>query len=823
MRFLRMLSLMFVLVGLLATSLARASAQDASPVAPTAPAAPGFSVADASVTIGLNMTDGGATPYGLTWSIMDASTNPWTTVQTGAIPGGVATPWQTNVSLPDGGYQYWITGNGYSSGYAMSIPNFTTYVPTLDRLTSNLAISLDTSDGMSVPSGSTWTLTDAGSTIVDSGTLGGDIPDGGSLPLNVEPVQFGDYTLAIDAAGYDSYSGSIAVTADPTAFTANLVSNAPTATTAPTMAPTSTDVPTATTAPTTVPSPTDVSNQSTFTLGVEMADASVLPYGLTWTLFGDNWTVIQTGQVPGGTPSLWSLVLPDPVAYGSYGIWITGSGYSSGQALNIQSPTSGFTFELPSLTANLTVNVNTSDSGDLPAGTTWSLADGGGTVVDSGTLSSAMSDGGTLPLTANPLIDGPYTLTIAAAGYEPYSGTIAVNADPTVFTADIVVTGQTPTESTIQYTIQTDDGSNIPAGSTWQLTQTDATYTVVDSGTVPPHSSSPFTVTIPNVPYGQYAIFFVSPDYIYYDAQVIDVETPIYSYTTTLQHRTGDLTASIATSDGAPVPDGTTWSLTDADNTIVQSGDVGDVDTLPIVNPIDYGVYVLQVTSPGYLGFAVQVVIDQPSNNVSIVLQKPAPTTGTVNLTVQTVDGGSIPSGTIITIGGVSYVVPAAASASVGAADLTNGTVIPFADVAAGQQPVAVTNADPYDDYNGTVDVVAGSTIDDTIVLQLAAATTPTPPITPVPTATTAPGVTATTTTVPGTTPTVGQATPVATSTVIAAPTKPGGGVAVKSLPNTGQGAVTIGDGWELLTLLAAAFTLLAATAFAIRNRTMRG
>ncbi|HEU0163767.1 MAG TPA: hypothetical protein VFQ54_01910, partial [Thermomicrobiales bacterium] len=510
----------------------------------------------------------------------------------------------------------------------------------------------------------------------------------------------------------------------------------------------------------------------------------------------------------------------------------------SGQALDVESPTSGFTFQLPTLTANLAVTLNTSDNGDIPAGSTWSLADPSGAAIDGGTLADAIPSGGTLPISVNPLIDGTYALTIdAGSGYEPYTGSIPVTSDPTDFTAQIVTAGQTSTESTVQYTIQTDDGTDIPAGSTWQLTQADSNYTPVASGAVPPHSTSPFTVSIPNVPYGTYVLFFVSPDYIYYDAQTVAVDQPIFAYTTTLVHQQGDLAATIATSDGASVPDGTTWSLTDADGTVVQSGTVGDVDALPITNPIDYGVYVLQVTAPGYLGFAAEIAIAQPSSSISIVLQKPAPTTGTVNLTVQTADGGAIPTNTIITIGGVSYVVPAGADqASVSAADVASSAVIPFDDVPAGTQPVSVTNADPYLDYSGTTDVVAGSAIDTTIVLQLAAV----PSVTPEPTATTVPGASPTPTTVPGTTPTiapgstptstttpletpttapttvatgtvpastvtptVGAATPIATVTVV--PSKPGGGnVAVTTLPNTGQGAGTSDSRWELFALLAA-------------------
>jgi len=159
-----------------------------------------------------------------------------------------------------------------------------------------------------------------------------------------------------------------------------------------------------------------------------MADGGVLPPGLTWSLFpAGSWDAIASGAVtPGATTFNTTAGLP--LTYGVYQVWVTGAGYSSGQVLVIDQPTTSWEFELARLFGTVTATVDTSDDKSIVAGATWSLTDALGDVVQSGTTSAPIADGGALPL-ENPIEFGVYTLFVNAAGYTPVEATVELT-DP---------------------------------------------------------------------------------------------------------------------------------------------------------------------------------------------------------------------------------------------------------------------------------------------------------------------------------------------------------------------------------------------------------
>jgi cell division septation protein DedD len=171
------------------------------------------------------------------------------------------------------------------------------------------------------------------------------------------------------------------------------------------------------------------------------------------------------------------------------------------------------------------------------------------------------------------------------------------------------------------------------------------------------------------------------------------------------------------------------------------------------------------------------------------------------NITLVTSDGGAIPDNGQICIGDTcqSTGTPAG-SASVSAAAVS-GSTYSFTGLAAGTYPVTVTGVAPYADFTGTITITAGEITNQTITLSLipvtaTAAPTNTAQASPVVSPTTAPG------------------QPTATS----APAKPGPTVAVKSLPNTGQGSSGGTTSFALL-FFSLASLLLVVVAIGTRRR----
>jgi hypothetical protein len=215
--------------------------------------------------------------------------------------------------------------------------------------------------------------------------------------------------------------------------------------------------------------------------------------------------------------------------------------------------------------------------------------------------------------------------------------------------------------------------------------------------------------------------FIPQPGYVYlYDAW----DAPGYDDATSgtvaadasvelvLQLTTYTVTLNVTTSDGGVIPAGTNYTFTDSLNNTVLSGTLAADETSPwtaTITDVPAGEYTLEVTgAAGYQDFSLTDTVSDTTTTFDVELQVVPPTTGTVNLTVTTDDGGNLPAGTEITVGGISYTATGSEA---------SGSVIPFAGVPAGIQAIAATNAAPYNDATGAVDVIAGDSVDASIVL----------------------------------------------------------------------------------------------------------
>ncbi|MGB3307634.1 MAG: hypothetical protein WBA63_15720 [Thermomicrobiales bacterium] len=455
--------------------------------------------------------------------------------------------------------------------------------------------------------------------------------------------------------------------------------------------------------------------------------------------------------------------------------------------------------------APVDIVITMSDGGLIPDGMTWSFQQDDYTEIESGAVPSGSASGWTVSLT-NPVPEGNYVLLVRTPdNLYFYFYVVVVSLPSTTLTVNF------DRMTAVNIEISMSDGGLLPDGLMWSFEQGD--YTEIDGGTVPDGSASGWTVSLADpVPAGSYVLLVRTPDNLYYYFYVVVVAGDTTTLPVVFDRVQGDVTATFVTSDGGDVPAGTTWTITDESSNVVQSGTLSapipNGGLLPNTNPLAYGNYLLTVDADGYLPYATGFVVDAASIAFDIELQEVPPTTGTVNLTVTTSDGGAIPTGTIITIGGVSYVVSDLGEVS--AADAASGTVFVFTDVPAGMQPITVTNAAPYADATGEVEVEAGSTVDAAIVLQRTVE--PSPTVTPSPTVS----------------PTSAPAEPTATAQPTQAPAqptavphKPGGKSTISALPNTGQGTATQ-DGMNTALLALAAALLLAGVAGIVGVRTRR-
>lgn len=584
-----------------------ATSEPTATLTPTATLAPNTSLGSLTVS----MADGGDVPAGLTWTLSGGAPE-----QSGPVPAG---PGPIAISIPNpvpyGVYALWVTGAGYASGQAINVtgPSFHHDV-VLARLTGNLTVTVTTTHGTDIPAGTTWSLDLAGVGGANgayhgaqSGTLNSALPSGGTLPI-ANPVEFGTYTLTINAPGYEPYSTTIPHTnvwVPDTAVTAELL-----------------------------PLSSEVS------LGVTMSDGGDIPPGLSWTLYpSGSWTPLQSGPVTDGASSF-TATLADPVDYGTYQLWITGAGYSSGQAIVVDAPTFHHDFVLDRLAGGLTVTVTTSNGAAIPAGTTWSLdfSGVGGAAVfgpQGGTLDAPLPSGSPLPI-QNPVEYGTYTLTIDAPGFAPYSTTID-HTDP--WFPDTSVTAELQAlESEVSLGVTMSDHGPIPVGLTWTLYPA-GSWEPLQSGEVTAGGTS-FTATLPEpVPYGTYQLWITGNGYS--SGQVIVVDAPTFHHDFVLERLIGSIAVFITTSDGSDIPAGAEWQLS---GPTVEPVAGGTVDTpfasgglLVSVPDLEYGPYLFEMHAPGYEAIVRSIEHTDPWNPETVVTFElvliPTPTpTGTVTV-----------------------------------------------------------------------------------------------------------------------------------------------------------------------------------------------
>lgn len=91
-----------------------------------------------------------------------------------------------------------------------------------------------------------------------------------------------------------------------------------------------------------------------------------------------------------------------------------------------------------------------------------------------------------------------------------------------------------------------------------------------------------------------------------------------------------------------------------------------------------------------------------------------------MNLTISTEDGGDIPSGTQICVADQCRVVGELASLQAVSGAMPSGASFTFSDVPAGLVWVSVTDAAPYQDVGGRRTIVAGTTMNATVMLVIA-------------------------------------------------------------------------------------------------------
>ena len=466
-----------------------------------------------------------------------------------------------------------------------------------------------------------------------------------------------------------------------------------------------------------------------------------------------------------------------------------------------------------------TLTFVTSDGGNIPRHMTITITDvtdGGSTPVMTTSTFSSLASGQSVGLEPyNAIPDGATILVeVSADGYLPFSQPYTLGDENFTITVylEAVVAQVYPT-----LTITTEGGGDIPAGTLIQVINTSDDDALVYGEGVAVDTPSGKVINVPPVDEGSDLEVVITGATGYFDLDQQFTVTPANSaMAVTLQSSQVYSTLTITTSDGGEIPAGSqiqVLNTSDGDTLVYGEGVATDTPSGKVVNvpPVTSG-SVLEVvisSANGYQDLDQTFAITTANTTMAVELQEVPPTTGTVNLTVTTADGGAIPTGTILTIGGVSYVVSNLGEVS--AADAASGTVFTFTEVPAGTQPITATNAAPYADAAGAVAVEAGSTVDAAILLRRTVEPTVTPSPTVSPTSVPAePTATAQPTQAPG------QPTAVPQK-----PGKPGGTSTISALPNTGQGGdVSTGMNSALLALAAA--LLLAGVAGVVGVRTRR-
>ena len=374
--------------------------------------------------------------------------------------------------------------------------------------------------------------------------------------------------------------------------------------------------------------------------------------------------------------------------------------------------------EFSASAANI-LTISTSDGGVIPAGTQILIMGGSGFpagVAYSGTLATDQPSPYTVSdfFTTTGLV---YLASVSnAAGYG--------DAESDIFDAD------TPTNVTLQrtfvpgtLTVSTSDGGMIPAGTRISVYGGNPYPAGPAYGeTLAADTPSPYTVTgfVPDPAYVYMASAWDAEGYTDADSDIFDADESVNVVLQAIPAIPGTLT--ISTSDGGVIPAGTTITVMGgasspigpAYSETLVTDQASPYTVSGFVPNTDYVYMAFVENAEGYEDATSSQFNGDVSTNVELQAV-PEVTTGSVNLTVTTDDGGNIPAGAIISVGGVTYTATGSE---------TSGSVIPFAEVPAGGQAVSITNAAPYNDATSTVFVVAGESNDGSILLSQSPDTT---------------------------------------------------------------------------------------------------
>lgn len=529
-----------------------------------------LAVNESTLTASVSMANGGVIPPGITLSgSWDGHTDRI------PVPAGAT---QVDVTFPNlipyGDYELMLSTTSFSRRVVINldspVESFQAVVP---ALFASATVTLRTSDNGVIPAGTRWALKH-GDTTVLNGVL--DAPMISGTSFTIGPAYTNSYELTLtppeDGVGRQFQEQSVSVVLYSAA--ANNWSM-------------------------------DLEIQEALAavnVSVTMQDGGNIPAGLQWSLLPvDSWDPIATGPVTAGSPSF-SHDIPEQVPYGSYQLWITGNGYSSGQTISAQSATVEHGFTLTRLTGTLDLTLNTSDSGDVPDGTIFELMRGS-TVVSSFIVDASVTNGtvhslgtfdfGVYELKVSPPVDSPDRQVV------PQTTTINMtNSLVTEYNIDVNLEVFTPM-STVTVSVEMTDDGLIPMGLEWSLLPYDS-WDPIATGPVTAGGTTFFHDIPEQVPYGVYQLWITGNGYS--SGQVINVQSDTFHHGFTIERLYGNLAITVTTNDGSDIPAGTMWEIRDANDVVIQSGTL--VNGLPnggvldVPNPLEFGIYTLHIGPP---------------------------------------------------------------------------------------------------------------------------------------------------------------------------------------------------------------------------------
>jgi hypothetical protein len=330
----------------------------------------------------------------------------------------------------------------------------------------------------------------------------------------------------------------------------------------------------------------------------------------------------------------------------------------------------------------------------VPGILTVSTSDGG--VIPAGTRISVM---GGVPYPAGPAygetlatdVPSPYTVS----GFTPVSGLVYMasvwdatgynDADSSVFAADVSTNVELQVATyTVTLNITTSDGGAIPAGTTYNFT--DSLNNSVLSGTVAADQPSPWQPTITDVLAGEYTLTITNAagyqdlsqtETVSATATTFDVELQVVPPTT------GSVALTITTEDGGAIPTGA--SITVGSETVVASGaEVSGADTASgttfTFSNLAPGTQPIQVTNAApYADFTGSVVVTAGQASASSIELILAAAPGETPTATPTLEASPSPSPSPSVTPGTGHVGPGnpdaapTATATAAAGDGTQG------------------------------------------------------------------------------------------------------------------------------------------------------